>query len=318
VVIAIITLLIGILLPSLSGARDQAKRATTRNTLKVIADGLELFRNENEVEFHGYPPSTAAEDQTEQNAQIIFGAQWLVRYLMGKDLNGYVPRRAVPSRVVEEAPDNWKQKGWYDLTGTEGQPYDRVGPYVQPEKVKVVRPDQLMGKPEPGAIAHVDEASLRQLVVLDAFGFPILYYCADPRQAARPNAYIARYDETTTYQTPDGVAISAIYTFKDNALFTGMSTSLGGNPDIPPWDLTGDGKKHEILYFGPEPPDANVVANEKRSFVYYILDKNAYDATRVGSDDSKRTVTPYRRDSFLLITPGKDGLYGTLDDVNNF
>ena len=29
--------------------------------------------------------------------QLIVGAQWLVRYLMGKDLAGYAPRRNVPA-----------------------------------------------------------------------------------------------------------------------------------------------------------------------------------------------------------------------------
>jgi len=48
VVIAIIALLMGILMPALSRARDQAKEAICRTNLKSLHMGLELYANDNE------------------------------------------------------------------------------------------------------------------------------------------------------------------------------------------------------------------------------------------------------------------------------
>ena len=328
VVIAIISLLIGILLPSLAGAREQAKKASTRNTIQAITAGLELFRVENESEFHGYPPSAVAEDETEEGKQDIFGAQWLIRYLMGKDLNGYIPRRAVPSSFNPDSPEGWKQKGWYISEDDETpSQFDRLGPYVEPDNVKVVKTKDLPGDPGGPATGNVPEKTLEQLVILDAFDYPILYYRADPRQARQPNAWLAAYRQDDTYASGEqGVERRAIYTFEDNWLFTGMSKGEEDNSggfseaDYRGWNFTSGNWAHKIKYFGPEPPSYDVITDNRDSFCYYILDKDTFEATRKvdGSEIKKATVNPYRRDSFLLISAGKDGLYGTDDDVNNF
>ena len=44
-VVAIIMLLIGILIPTLSRAREQAKATATRAILKAVGEGLDMFRN---------------------------------------------------------------------------------------------------------------------------------------------------------------------------------------------------------------------------------------------------------------------------------
>ncbi|MFH1746784.1 MAG: prepilin-type N-terminal cleavage/methylation domain-containing protein [Planctomycetota bacterium] len=306
-VIAIISLLIGLLLPALSKAREQAKKTKTRATLKAISDGLDMFRAENEEEFQGYPPSEVAEDQTEAGAQSLYGAQWLVRYLMGKDLNGWISPKSVPRDY--HGTDPWKYENWYDMDVMNGEPMDRVGVYLQPEGLKLARPDELRSEPPPGLPAWVDLESLKQLVILDSFDFPILYYNADSRQASRPNAQIAKYDRDSTY--------GGIFNFEDNTLFTGKCA--GGTCEFPSWDLAGDGKEHRISEFGEDPPDRDTITETPHSFLYYILDKEAYDATyREGMPANTRPTTPRRRASFMLITAGKDGLYGTLDDVNNF
>ena len=61
-VIFIISLLIGVLLPSIGAARNAAKKATTAKTIQAIGVGLEMFKNDNEKDFrltNGYPPSFA-------------------------------------------------------------------------------------------------------------------------------------------------------------------------------------------------------------------------------------------------------------------
>ncbi|MCH7591488.1 MAG: prepilin-type N-terminal cleavage/methylation domain-containing protein, partial [Planctomycetes bacterium] len=61
-VVFIISLLIGLLIPSVNAARNAAKKAVTAKTLDSIKVGLEMFKNDNESAFkktNGYPPSFA-------------------------------------------------------------------------------------------------------------------------------------------------------------------------------------------------------------------------------------------------------------------
>lgn len=314
-VIAIIALLIGLLVPAVGRARDQAKNAKTRATLKAMGDGLELFRSDNESEFaNGYPSSRYADDPTESGTENnISGAQWLVRYLMGKDVLGYVNEKNGPR--FPNVTQGWEQKGWYPEKDGD-RIYARTGPYIQAEQVKLLPAKKLPradGSQPPG-----DEKALEQLVALDVFNYPILYYAANAAQASRASAPIATYGDE---EDGDGgykrVSKPGIYNFKDNAMFTGQCK--GSVCQIQPWDFTGDGSLpiHEIEDFGqyaddiPNPKDMEKEENQK-TFVYYILNKNAFEQS------GKKTLTPVRKDSFLLITSGKDGVYGTSDDVTNF
>jgi len=306
VVIAIIVLLIGLIAPSLSGARDQARAAKIANTLKGIGDGMELFRGQNEEEFHGYPPSALADDPTESGTNELWGAQWAVRYLMGKDLNGYIPRRAVPSNMFNDDPD-YTQKDWYSdaPSGNNGESLQRVQPYVPRDGVKVKQVGDLPGLPGENAPELTPEQE-KAPVFVDDYNYPILYYRANPRMAARANAPIAR----PTNEDP-----AAIYTFEDNDLFTGHC--MGSTCLFSGWDF-GSGSDHPIDDFGPEAtPDTRDLKDYP--WVYYILDKNSYNASANPNDaNAPRTANPHNRDRFILISAGKDGLYGTQDDVKNF
>src|SRR5262249_37063857 len=103
-VIAIITLLIGILTPSLNRARDEAKKAAIKAQLNAVATGLEMFQNDQ----NRYPPSNAGDYPTvatanDQFAQWVPGSQGaplqgvnlLVDAMVGRDFLGYDPN---PSR----------------------------------------------------------------------------------------------------------------------------------------------------------------------------------------------------------------------------
>lgn len=297
-VIAIIVLLMGILVPAVNKARDQAKNTKTLSSIKAISAGLELFRNDNEAEIRGYPPSRAADDPTESGTQLIFGAQWLVRYMMGKDLRGYVPKRNVPENMLTNVAAGWEQRDWYADVPTalnRHAPLPRLGPYVQPDGLKVVAPASLPNAPV-GALG-TDDKTMQQPVMLDAFGAPILYYAATP--ARGPG--IASFEGTT----------NGLFTMRDNGMFTGLCQ--GSSCSFPPWVFGDSGGEHHIKNFGPDdPPKVQTIADDKETFPYYILNKSAFEAT------GRRSAVPYHADSFLLITAGKDGLYGTADDVTNF
>ncbi len=304
VVMAIITMLLAILLPTLSRARAHARKVQSITTIKNIGDALELFRNDNRSdkkarETNGYPPSRQGEDPATAGSQDIMGAHWLVRYLMGKDMLGYAPRQRVPA-TLRNPGDPAEEVPWYQADANGDLNVDRLGAYLPVEQTKIVPTKDL---PKSSGFGH-PMGDFEQQVFTDSFGYPILYYVADPMQASRKNAYIASFD----YSTP------GIYNFKDNGMFTGLCKA--GACYQPPWDF-GSGS-HIIEDFGADPPLPATVTAATGSFQYYILNKSLHDATLNMADLSAPSAVPHRVSSFILISAGYDGLYGTSDDPQNF
>ena len=322
-VMAIIGLLVAILVPALQSARAQAKGAETRSLVKAVGDGLEMFRTENEVEREyfatgGFPPSAAGDDPTELGTQILYGAHWLARHLLGKDSEGFVPRRYVPDALLDEDNNDSEQVDWYKLDAHNGKRLERVGPYFPRTRDKIVATRDLPGAP----LDDPDGAGLEQPVLVDSFGNPILYFAANVKAAGHvsaPMARFAREDVLAGDRAP-------IYSFSDNALFTGHCLGAwDAEACREGWDL-GDGV-HPIRFFGADdPPVAETFGEDnpehlqnRKTFPYYILDRDIYrnTAAQRGSA-SKAALVPHHKERFLLITAGRDGVYGTRDDLNNF
>jgi prepilin-type N-terminal cleavage/methylation domain-containing protein len=325
-VIAIISLLIAILIPALSKARDAAKNVKTRGIMKSLGDGLEMFKTENEEECHGsnYPSSKAGDDPTEVGdydgsfgSEQIFGAQWLVRYLMGKNLDGYVAKRNVP-KVFDalSPPAGWSQELWYGKPGDPDwpseltQPLPRSGPYVNDA---IVRPPRdLPGSPVDDSTGT--DPKWVNWVFVDAYNTPILYYAAHSKYSEAANVTLSTWTDDPDYP--------GVFEWHDNALFTGMTNEDNPNGEgIPPWDFGGG--KHKLT-FGPSAWESDPVAQHDQikdhtlSFAYFIMNKQAFGTTFALHGVSAATVAPQHRDSFLLWSPGKDGQFGTGDDVMNF
>ncbi len=309
-VIAIIALLVSILVPSLSAARNRAKEAKVQATIKSINTAVEMFQTENGKEFratNGFPPSARGRDIHEgalsyDPQETMYGAHWLIRHLFGKDLNGFVPKRAVPPSL-EDRPQEW-YKTDPPPDGLNG-PLDRVGPYLDLDSVELVPTNELRGSPNDQII----DPDLAAPVAVDEWGTPILYYVA--RRFGEDPCGV---DDDTDAEGHFGVYIQ-----EDNLGFTGRRDAPGASDRVG-WIFN---RPHALANFGrphaDEIDDTSDDKNATRSFCYYVVDREVLKQTDpVGDNPGGRTLRAVRSDSFLLISAGQDMIFGTPDDIKNF
>ena len=328
-VIFIIGLLIAILVPSLSAARNATKKMTTAKALDSIKVGLEMFKNENGSDFpqtNGYPPSFAHPPITGYSFRpelgefpflegnpVVTGAHWLPAMLMGVDQLGYLKRSSVPNvGTIRAEPDKWYT---VDALGTGKSITDRSQLYADPGGLRTVKTRDLPGRPNKAFFPNWTEndnepRAMQQLpVIVDAFDQPILYYAANTHGKVT-NMVADLHDPNNNYDGDVQEKGPPFYFHQDNIGFTGTETQAG-------WDFAGNGRPHAIAKSGAAAGRAEIVADTSReTFARYILDQKVLDAML----NQRSTDIPLRAsnaDSYILISAGVDGRYGTADDVSN-
>ncbi len=339
-VVFIIGLLIGILIPSLTAARNAAKKTVSAAAIKGMGAALEAFKNDLGKDFrqtNGYPPSYAhppisngtggyvfdrdnamdglfpfmpsAEGQT--GFPVIYGAHWLPAMLLGVDSLGVVARKTVPAQLRAEP---WK---WYaaDPFETGGGPLERSPLYADPESLKLVRTEDLPGvHPSDFFPNWEDMKSLP--VVVDAFDQPILYYVSNTYGRTRNMVEEERNRENDYDDKPP-----PYYFHQDNKGFTGTGVQAA---DEKGWDL-GGGRHwiarsgHDLTAMNIDEATDDIVTDNTKTFAHFILDRQAFGA--LSEEDlqlESAPLKPYNMDGYLLISAGRDARYGSADDVVNF
>jgi prepilin-type N-terminal cleavage/methylation domain-containing protein len=322
-VVAIIVLLIGILVPALSAARRQAKNTATAGMLSSLERGCELFK----TELKYYPVSRGPNPFENQNTIRAMGAQWLAMQLVGVDSRGFVEPTlkndsgATPGNrdgVINDL--DWND--WYALNPT--RQYTRLGPYADVDSSKSIRsvvtyleenPDlggQGLLAPELQDVSN-DWSLGRLPFFVDPHGYPVLYYRANPDT-----------EEPFTTGIPGQDFVVGRYDQSDNAWFTGSDGANGRWPiNDTGWFLTGttatatkyNGFAHALGDFGYPPPGGKNKWPLPRTFAAFFCDESIYANTERNNEGRLR---PYKPDSFVLISAGNDGIYGTGDDITNF
>ncbi|MCG3138081.1 MAG: hypothetical protein HJJLKODD_01939 [Phycisphaerae bacterium] len=331
VVVGIIALLIGILLPSLKAARVGAKNSSIKQKMASIEEALHLFHNAS----GDYPESAKQDDPTDYGAAgedpqgrtvtyagadtVMYGAHWLARALVGKDLKGYVNPKEARKFDSSQAPTEW-----YDNPGP--PPYASKFPRLEifmdssNDFRRTVSTDEDAIPNKPGHI--VDPQT--QWVIIDAFDQPILYYKANSKGRRLCGAlrggegpYGASPDPFGQPEYPTDPNLLPYYNIYDNAIFTGAYDTAELEPS---WKFSN--QQHQIYFLGDcydDPADPNDGPDDLTGlpsgtfypFAKYIHDHRIHEA---GGGQPK----PYNPDTFLLISAGEDGIFGNEDDINNF
>jgi prepilin-type N-terminal cleavage/methylation domain-containing protein len=332
-VIFIIALLIGILIPSLNAARNAAKKTSSKSMLNSVGVGLEMFKNDNGPDFpqtNGYPPSFSHPPLSAFNYgfdanlgefpfidgnPVVYGAQWLPAMLMGVDNQGFIKKSAVPRLATPL--EVWK---WYT---PEAMITERAPLYVSPENAPIRKTEQLPGrKPESSEFfPNWDQMKLLPFFV-DAWDQAILYSASNTAGKAT-NMVENSHNPENSYDTGEQGKGPPFYFHKDNEGFTGRSDTNDPDAAIAGWDFANSGGKHAISFSGADlTADLIIKLENKNSFAHYTVDRKIYSNLLTLDEqrkpiDPKTPLRPVNAQSFLLVSPGVDGKYGTNDDVSN-
>jgi prepilin-type N-terminal cleavage/methylation domain-containing protein len=283
-VLAVISMLLALFAPAAGMVRRIAREAKQKAQLGTMAVGLQAFRND----YGDYPPSDSwswiwdpASRRLEVDRKDYSGAQKLVEALMGWDLTGFHPE------------SEWRADGTNASPYTKGMRVFRPGTFrfydpastFDIEKRKGVYVD--MGVENVVRLGPLfdpirpGELALDRYAFCDTFGWKKVQVGNGTIKAGSPVLY---YRADTSSRTLDGASIdNRIYDVRDNI-------------DIIAAKNVAEGKPADFAL--GEPTGA--------TFYPYITDPRV------------SRPWPYRPDSYLLVTAGHDGVYGTADDICNF
>jgi prepilin-type N-terminal cleavage/methylation domain-containing protein len=305
-VVAIITLLISILVPAVNAARKQAARAAARAQISGLSQGIEMFRTD-----FGYYPSSVPQDADGVNADstrinagsshVVQGAHRLAMAMVGLDQLG-CPVKTGPRSFNNEsaAPDSIK--GWY---------YTIDGSFTASTvdaASKVYYPgDANWGDP--------DKKTTRRSPYIDPKGFNIVKDNSINNGGSGAIVLTDRYDKKadqaiSTSSPYEQHSIILYYAANDRGKYLWRATGdPANNDDVDPKNIYYHQDNKNILS-----SSATQFKNDYTltNFYKFIEDPNAQIGT------STITHMPKNPDSFLLISRGWDGVYGTDDDVTNW
>ena len=317
VVISIIALLVGLLMPALARATMAAKVVAQKAALQAMATGLDLFRND----MGYYPPSAeyvpgssdmslpaqkiAGEVLPKANTDnaVDTGAHLLAEALCGIDMLGY------SSAIVFDAPPmrhyevNTSGEPMTVLEGGVPETITRNGPYVNVEQMNIYN---FRGIWEEATQGSSD---------------------ADAIKAAQRAVFLARENLNLVEGETGSSGVS----------YSSGNVSVRENFNPVFADKLNKDAPRPILYYRAHTSErliGDIFHYEDNEAITADVDQNSdpkyaqFDSGLEFEDHIRNPVTsrstggvgaqPYNRDTYLLISAGPDGEYGTGDDICNF
>jgi prepilin-type N-terminal cleavage/methylation domain-containing protein len=277
-VMSIIVILIGLMVPALNKVRRYARDVQQKAQFNAINAAVELFNNE----FDGYPPSNALDSM----GNAYCGSMKLCEALMGQDLLGFHTNSVFRRDGLDAAgklplyPPNIDA-----MTPAlrENNLTARKGPFLQVENANAWRMQDIYGTNVGsflGTTFVLCDVYERQMASGEKTGMPILYYKADTANSYHDPNFASAMTPTDSRGN--------IFNYWDNHALVQLGK---------PWKASGS--------------SGGASTNHKMADPLRF-----YKNTR--STQVRTTMRPFRADTFILISAGWDGEYGTADDIYNF
>lgn len=282
-VLGIIAMLVGLLIPALSMVKNTAKETKQKAQINTIEMALLAFKND----YGDYPPSAGWYYEPTPGGPLDYcGAQKLAEALLGWDLLGFHPKSAWRADgydgLATNGPWTYDPQKVRDMNN-DGIPdtlHERKGAYLELATANVFRLGELL---YPNSTAPL---AADTFVICDAFGTKKITLANG--KSVRAGAPILYYKANTSQKT-----IRGIYDVRDNDAMVLVKQQA----DVREHPLSRTANQYQYFYGNPNDP----------LVIGYIQDP------KVTARD-----WPYRPDSYILISAGADGLYGTSDDIRNF
>ena len=279
IVLGIISLLVGLLLPSLSAVKKMAKETKQKAQFATIELALAAFKNDD----GDYPPSYWP--LPPNPGSDYCGSQKLAEALLGWDLLGFHSQSAwrADGLDVGLGPGTYDPAQTRDING-DGVPDtfdERKGPYLELSNIGAFRLFDLF-KPN-----SVDPLNPDTFVICDVFGAKkVTMFKGNDGVTGQPISVTEKAGAPILYYKADasGKILSEVYRVSDNDALVMVKQQA-------------DVREHPL----------SRSANQYEFFYNYIRDPKI-----------TARAWPYRADSYILISAGADGLYGTPDDICNF
>jgi type II secretory pathway pseudopilin PulG len=307
-VMSIIIILMSILMPGLQRTRRYARVVVQKSQFSDITKGLELYRNDHQETY----PDSGATDGNSSGPYGYCGAMKLCEALVGQDGMGFDPSSTFQANSSSYFFDLCIQTTTNTITNTPALKTNlqERTKYLDSESVKAARLKDLYtwyntastGKNYYGTqvsfTATVDGDPTKPTptqypnsVLTDVFLRTPSHCTGDGKKLGMPVLYY-KADSTKLIHDPSFDLTAAtyktsnpsIYNFDDNYALTGLGC---------PWE--GAYTTAQPMYTNPQ--------------IFY----QAITNTKVTT-----TPRPHNEDTYILLSAGWDGLYGTADDVYNF
>ncbi len=314
VVISIIAILISLLIPAVSTIRNAVKVTATTAQFTALDSAINLFQVDGTVG-GSLPPSSTDGGSGSMRHQLanpfdtgtmidVSGAQLLAMALVGADLRGTPGFRDFDRNGKWSNDTHNGVGGAYELDTTTldvkraRYPSGAVGYVDDDMKTKQVRtPQQLVAD---GVLlvwsdtaANTDTKKIP--LFIDAWERPILYYKAS--RASR--RMVAEANKPGIYRQEDNSLITGTV----NGVLMNKGMDFGGG-------LQGSVNAYSLIAkadVSMPTEDVQVDTKFDNTFARYIHNSSV-----------TTTHEPARKDSYLLISAGVDGVYGNEDDVINW